>query len=190
MTARTHDLAAITAFTIVATVQTVRPISVATALLALLFNQVGGIFPDIDQPTAPFWRNLPIGRLFGKAFDKLLGDHRFLTHSLIGFILTGWLFHWLLHMLNLLVPKMDAHIVWWAFMIGVASHLFMDMFTKEGIPLLLPNPVKFGIPPIKALRLTTGKIGEKALFLGLLTFDFWFCSNQYINLTSVIHHIH
>jgi membrane-bound metal-dependent hydrolase YbcI (DUF457 family) len=92
-------------------------------------------------------------------------------------------------MLNLLVPKMDAHIVWWAFMIGVASHLFMDMFTKEGVPLLLPIPVKFGIPPLKALRLTTGKIGEKVLFLGLLAFDFWFCSNQYLNLTSIIHQI-
>lgn len=190
MTARTHDLAAITAFGIVATIQSVRPVTVATALLALLFNQIGGVFPDIDQPTAPFWRNLPIGRLFGKAFDRLLGGHRFLTHSLVGFALTGWLFHWLLHMLSLLIPKMDAHIVWWAFMIGVASHLFMDMFTKEGIPLLLPIPIKFGIPPFKAFRLTTGKIGEKALFLLLLAFDFWFCSSHYVNLTNIIHQIH
>ena len=185
MTARTHDLAAITAFSIVAVYQSVRPISAATILLALLFNQVGGIFPDIDQPTAPFWRNLPIGRLFGKAFDRLLGGHRFLTHSLIGLILTGWL----LHMLNLLVPKMDAHIVWWAFMIGVISHLFMDLFTKEGIPLLLPIPIKFGIPPLKALRLTTGKLGEKAVFLALLAFDFWFLSAHYQHLVAISHSI-
>jgi inner membrane protein len=189
MTARTHDLAAITAFGIVATIQTVRPVTVATALLALLFNQIGGIFPDIDQPTAPFWRNLPIGRLFGRTFDKLLGGHRFLTHSLIGLALTGWLFHWLFHMLNLLVPKMDAHIVWWAFMIGVVSHLFTDLFTKEGIPLLLPIPVKFGIPPIRAFRLTTGKLGEKAFFLALLAFDVWFCSVNYHQLAAIFHHI-
>jgi len=189
MTARTHDLAAITALGIVATVQTVRPITVATALLALLFNQVGGIFPDIDQPTAPLWRNLPIGRLFGKAFDKLLGGHRFLTHSLLGVVLTGWLFHWLLHMLNLLIPKMDAHIVWWAFMIGVASHLFMDLFTKEGIPLLLPIPVKFGFPPLKTFRLTTGKLGEKLIFLALLIFDVWYCSAHYQHLVQIFHHI-
>jgi membrane-bound metal-dependent hydrolase YbcI (DUF457 family) len=93
-------------------------------------------------------------------------------------------------MLNLLIPKMDAHIVWWAFMIGVASHLFMDMFTKEGIPLLLPVPIKFGIPPIRTLRLTTGKLGEKTVFLSLLAFDFWFCSTQYIILTNIIQHIH
>jgi len=190
MTARTHDLAAITAFGLVATIQTARPISVATALLALLFNQIGGIFPDIDQPTAPFWRNLPVGRLFGKAFDKLLGGHRFLTHSLIGFVLSGWLFHWLLHLLNLLIPMMDAHIVWWAFMVGVASHLLMDLFTKEGIPLLLPIPVKFGVPPVKSLRITTGKLGEKLVFISLLGFDVWFCSISYSQLAVIAHQIH
>ena len=189
MTARTHDLAAITAFGLVASVQTVRPITVATAVLAVLFNQIGGIFPDIDQPTAPFWRNLPVGRLFGKAFDKLLGGHRFLTHSLIGLALSGWLFHWLLHLLNLLAPKMDAHIVWWAFVIGVASHLFMDLFTKEGIPLLLPLPVKFGIPPLKAFRLTTGKLGERILFVALLGFNFWFWAANYPTLVNIFHHI-
>lgn len=189
MTARTHDLAAITAFGLVATVQSVRTVTVATAILAILFNQIGGIFPDIDQPTAPLWRNLPIGRWFGKAFDKLLGGHRFLTHSLLGLALFGWLFHALLHLLNLIIPKMDAHIVWWAFMIGMVSHLFMDLFTKEGIPLLLPIPIKFGVPPLKAFRVTTGKLAEKLIFVGLLVFDVWFCSAHYQSLSAIFHHI-
>ncbi len=189
MTARTHDLAAITAFCIVISVQPVRAISVATALLALLFNQIGGVFPDIDQPTAPLWRNIPIGKWFGKTFDKLIGGHRFLTHSLLGVLLTGWLFHWLFHLLNLIIPKMDAHIVWWAFMIGVASHLFMDLFTKEGIPLFLPIPFKIGFPPIRSWRLTTGKIGEKIIFVGLLGFDFWYLTNHYQEFVSIFHHI-
>jgi inner membrane protein len=189
MTARTHDLAAITAFGYIATVQSVRTISVATALLALLFNQIGGIFPDIDQPTAPFWRNLPIGKYFGKAFDKLLGGHRFITHSLLGVALFGWLAHGLFHALNLLVPKMDAHIVWWAFMIGVLSHLFMDLFTKEGVPLLLPLPFKFGIPPIRSLRITTGKIAEKTIFILILGVDIWYCSTHYVTIVTLFHHI-
>ena len=189
MTARTHDLAAITAFGLVASVQSVRTITVATALITVLFNQIGGIFPDIDQPTAPFWRNLPIGHIFGKAFDKLLGGHRFLTHSLLGLALFGWVGHWFLHLLNLLIPKMDAHIVWWAFMIGMVSHLFMDLFTKEGIPLFLPIPVKIGFPPLKAFRITTGKLGEKLIFLGLLGFNFWFWASHYSNLVNIFHHI-
>lgn len=189
MTARTHDLAAITAFGLVASIQSVRTVTVATALLAVLFNQIGGIFPDIDQPTAPLWRNLPVGRLFGKAFDKLLGGHRFLTHSLLGLALFGWVFHWLFHVLNLLIPRMDAHVVWWAFMIGMASHLLMDMFTKEGIPLFLPIPFKIGFPPLKALRITTGKLAEKAVFVAILVIDIWYCSAHYQHLANIFHHI-
>lgn len=189
MTARTHDLAAITAFGLVASIQSIRTVTVATAILAILFNQIGGIFPDIDQPTAPFWRNLPIGHLFGRAFDKLLGGHRFLTHSLLGLVLFGWVFHWFFHLLNLLIPKMDAHIVWWAFVIGMVSHLFMDLFTKEGIPLFLPIPVKVGIPPLKTFRLTSGKLGEKLVFLGLLAVDVWYTSSHYQQLVNIFHHI-
>lgn len=189
MTARTHDLAAITALGLVANVQSVRTISVATALLVLLFNQIGGIFPDIDQPTAPLWRNLPIGKLFGKAFDKLLGGHRFLTHSLIGVALFGWLFHWFFHLLNLLISKMDAHLVWWAFMIGLLSHLFMDLFTKEGVPLFLPLPLKVGLPPLKSLRITTGKLAEKLVFAAILLVDIWYCASHYARLADIFHHI-
>src|SRR5258708_7248053 len=69
MTARTHDLAAITALGLVALVFPVHDLTLSTALVAILANQIGGIVPDIDQPTAPLWRNLPIGRVFGKAFD-------------------------------------------------------------------------------------------------------------------------
>ncbi|MBX4197596.1 hypothetical protein KW801_03530, partial [Candidatus Saccharibacteria bacterium] len=69
------------------------------------------------------------------------------------------------------------------------SHLFMDLFTKEAIPLLLPLPVKFGIPPLKAFRLTTGKLGEKLIFLAILVFDVWFCSANYQHLVKIFHHI-
>jgi uncharacterized metal-binding protein len=57
MTARTHDLAAITALGAVILLEPLRTISLATALVALLANQLGGIAPDIDQPTAPFLTN-------------------------------------------------------------------------------------------------------------------------------------
>ncbi len=189
MTARTHDLAAITAFGLVVSIQSVRTVTLATALIAVLANQLGGIAPDIDQPTAPFWRNLPIGKLFGKVFDKLLGGHRFITHSLLGLALFGWGMHWLLHVLNLLIPKLDAHVAWWAFMIGMVSHLVMDTFTKEGVPWLLPIPIKFGMPPLRRLRVTTGKLVEKVIFLGLLAFDAGFCWHNYAHLADVVHHI-
>jgi hypothetical protein len=69
MLARTHDLAAITGLALVATVVSVPEMTLSTLIAALIANQVGGIAPDIDQPTAPFWRNLPVGSFFGRVFD-------------------------------------------------------------------------------------------------------------------------
>lgn len=158
MKARTHDLAAATGLAIVIVAASpLPPLSVATILVALVANQLGGIAPDIDQPTAPFWRNLPIGGIFGRFIAKMLGGHRFITHSIIGLALLGFLVHLLLTFLQPIMPKVQIEYVWWAFMIGAFSHLVMDSFTKEGVPWLLPLPVKFGFPPIKRLRIVTGK---------------------------------
>jgi inner membrane protein len=180
MTGRTHDLAAVTALGMVVLVHPVGNVSLATALVALLANQIGGLTPDIDQPTAPFWRNLPIGGLFGRVTDKLLGGHRFLTHSLAGAAAIGWLAHWLLVFLHPIMPRVDISLVWWAFMIGIASHLVMDTFTKEGVPWLLPIPYKFGIPPLKDLRVTTGRFVENLIiFPGLLALDAWLLASHY-----------
>src|SRR5882724_12108050 len=115
MTARTHDLTAITALGVVVLLQPLRAITLSTALIAVLANQLGGIAPDIDQPTAPLWRNLPAGKVFGKGFDKLTGGHRFLTHSLLGLALFGFLVHLLLGFLHPLMPHVNAGYVWWAF---------------------------------------------------------------------------
>jgi inner membrane protein len=169
--------------------QPARSVSVSAAILVVVANQLGGIAPDIDQPTAPFWRNLPIGGLFGKIMDKMLGGHRFITHSLIGLGLLGFLLHLLLVFLTPIMPSVDTGYVWWAFMIGAFSHLVLDTFTKEGVPWLLPIPFKFGIPPVKKLRVTTGKWAEKLLFFALLVFDIWYASSHYTHLVNLIHHI-
>jgi inner membrane protein len=189
VTARTHDLAAFTAFGIIVVTQPVRTVSVATALIALVANQLGGVAPDIDQPTAPFWRNLPIGKYLGKGVDKLLGGHRFITHSVLGLVLFGFGVRWLLDILHQIIPKMDIHIVWWAFMVGMISHLILDTFTKEGVPWLLPIPFKFGFPPVKKLRITTGKMAEKSIFILLAAIDIWYCATHYSHVVDIFHHI-
>lgn len=189
MTARTHDMAAITAFGYVALTQPIRTVTVTTALIAIVANQLGGIAPDIDQPTAPFWRNLPIGGMVGKLIGKMLGGHRFITHSLIGLVILGFGFKLVLEILHPIMPAADIHVIWWAFIIGVLSHLVLDTFTKEGVPWLLPIPLKIGLPPIKALRITTGKFMERGIFVGLFAFDIWLCSSHYPKLVEIFHHI-
>jgi inner membrane protein len=189
MTGRTHDAAALTALIGAAIIYPPTSLTLATALVALLANQIGGIAPDIDQPTAPFWRNLPlIGHIFGGFTDKLLGGHRFLTHSLIGVAALAWLAHWLLVFLSPVMHHIDITIVWYAFVIGLVSHLVMDTFTKEGVPWLLPIPIKFGFLPIKDLRITTGKFVETLIiFPGLLLLDVYLLSQHYHAIHTFVH---
>lgn len=187
MTGRTHDLAAITLLGAIIIVEPIQTVTLGTALVAVLANQIGGIAPDIDQPTAPFWRNLPIGGVIGRIIDKCLGGHRFLTHSLLGAAILGLAAHYLLVFLHPVMPHINTALVWQAFMVGVLSHLIMDSFTKEGVPWLLPIPIKFGFPPIKALRVTTGKAVENFLiFPGLIALDIWLYASHYQHLATLI----
>lgn len=192
MTGRTHDAAALTFLLIAATYYPPQSLTLSTALIAILANQIGGITPDIDQPTAPFWRNLPAEGIIGKVFDKLLGGHRFLTHSIMGLLIFAWLSRWFLGFIHPLTPTLDDTLVWYAFLIGLFSHLLMDTFTKEGVPWLLPVPYKFGLPPAKALRLTTGHFVETLIvFPGLIAIDIWIIGGHYSQLLVYLHqHIH
>jgi inner membrane protein len=188
MTGRTHDLAAITVLGAVVLAQPPHSVTLATGLVAVFANLIGGIAPDIDQPTAPLWRNLPIGTFFGRFFDRLLGGHRFITHSLLGAGLLGWLVGLLLQFFQPVMHGVDTNLVWWAFMIGVFSHLVMDSFTKEGVPWLLPIPFKFGFPPLKSLRLTTGKYVELFIvFPALLAINGWIYYTHYPQVLEILH---
>ncbi len=188
MTGRTHDLAAITALGVIVLAQQPRTVTLATGIVAVFANLVGGIVPDIDQPTAPFWRNLPVGKYFGKVFGLVNGGHRFLTHSLLGLALFGFTAHWLLVFVHPIMHSVNVDLVWWSFMIGMISHLLMDTFTKEGVPWLLPIPYKFGLPPIKSLRITTGHWVETlVVFPGLAVFNFWLYYLNYDKLLVILH---
>jgi inner membrane protein len=190
MIARTHDLAALTSLGIVVLIEPVRSITLATAILVVFANLVGGVTPDIDQPTAPLWRNLPVGKYFGKAFDVLSGGHRFLTHSILGLAIFGFLVHLLLVFLSPIMRNVDTGYVWWAFMIGMTSHLVMDSLTKEGVPWLLPIPIKFGFPPLKKFRVRTGHWAEKLIvFPSLLLANLLLYLSAHAKLLSVLHHI-
>jgi len=187
MKARTHDLAALSALAVFVVSQPSKTMTLGTALAAFLANQLGGIAPDIDQPTAPFWRNLPIGGFVGRIIGKMLGGHRFITHSILGLALFGFIVNWLLIFFQPLFPAIDTGFVWWAFMIGMASHLVMDSFTKEGVPWLLPLPIKFGIPPIKSWRITTGTWREGVVFGLLIIFVVAYCTYNYDAIRILLH---
>src|SRR3989344_3329643 len=147
MTGRTHDLAAFTALSYVVATQPIpQDLTLATVIVAISANFVGGLAPDIDQPTAELWGRLRGGRFWGKLFAPLLGGHGFISHSLVGIVLFGLAAKFILQMMStVLIVNMD--VVCWAFMIGFVSHLIMDTITRDGVPWLFPIPIRFGFPP-------------------------------------------
>lgn len=185
MTGKTHDIAAFGGLIIAASLMPARPITLATVVAVFLANQIGGIAPDIDQPTAPLWRLLPIGGVVGRFADNVLGGHRGLSHSLLGLGLFGWLVDRLLAFFHPLFPTVDNHLVWLAFMIGMLSHLIMDTFTKEGVVWLLPLPVKWGVPPWRAWRITTASWVEHFVVVPILLIaTLWLVNAYYSHLLA------
>ena len=57
-----------------------------------------------------------------------------------------------------------------AFDIGYLAHMFADMFTEEGVPLLFPWDYHFGIPPnpFGKLRIKTGHWFENLVIYPLV----------------------
>src|SRR4030043_1221116 len=173
MTGKTHDLAAFTALMLAVVLLPLPKISLASALVALGANMLGGLVPDIDESTSDFWDKFPLGSVLGQLVSPFLGAHRHLSHSFIGLFLIGYGFKYLLGLAgNFLL--VDMTIVWWAFMAGLVSHLAMDMLTPEGVPLLFPLPWHLGFPPLKALRIKNGGKLEKFLvFPGLIAINLY-----------------
>ena len=58
MTGRTHDLAAFTALNYIVATQPLEPITLPTVFVAISANFIGGLAPDLDQPTSSFWHKL------------------------------------------------------------------------------------------------------------------------------------
>ena len=189
MTSRTHDLAAFTGLTLYVAFFTLPEMSLATMIGAVGANFVGGLAPDLDEPTAELWQRIRGGSILSRIFAPILGGHRFISHSLFGVWLTDWLLRLFLNKLGDVI-LVDMTIMRYSFLIGYLSHLFTDMLTKEGVPLFFPLPFHIGLPPIKKLRIKTGGIWEKSvIFPGLILlngFLIWQYYSKFLYLLSLI----
>lgn len=188
MTGRTHDLAGFTALSLVVATQPLQEITLATAIVSVSANFIGALAPDIDQPTAKLWHSIRGGSIIGKLISPLLGGHRFISHSIIGIFLFGFLAKAILGMIGT-VLIVDLNIVWLAFMIGYISHLLMDTLTRDGVPWLFPIPFNFGVPPLKFLRIKTGGIVEKSfIFPGLVISNIYIYYTHYQKFLELLRH--
>ncbi|TKI05602.1 metal-dependent hydrolase [Martelella alba] len=124
---------------------------VAGALLTCLL-------PDIDHPQSFLgqrlrWLSTPIARLFG---------HRGFTHSLLA-IVAGVALFGLKFEPNRLIPLDALH----GMIIGYLSHIFADMLTPAGVPLLWPCRWRFRLPIIVSVK---GHQLERIICLAILVF--------------------
>lgn len=115
-----------------------------TATLFVLGGLIGGIFPDIDNPSSYMGKlSAPISTIIGE-INELLGktgaNHRGILHDptiyLIGIVLSYMFF-----------PPLIG------FFIGCLSHIFLDMFNPKGVPCLLLHRISLG-------KFKSGEIGS------------------------------
>lgn len=177
MTARTHDAFAFASLVTVAAFYPPSSLNLLTLFAAIIGNNIGALMPDMDSAGNRLWDLLPAGNFLGRIFKRIFYKHRTLSHSFLGLFLIYKGLLWLLP--KFLNPSfIDPKIVLYSVMIGYISHLLSDSLTKEGLPLLFPLKINFGIPPIASLRITTGKWVEKYLifpgvWIGLIVFIYY-----------------
>lgn len=182
MIARTHDVGAVALLLTTAVWLELGPLPTATIIACLIANQIGALLPDIDQASNQLWELLPANKFFSKFLHKFFGSHRTLSHSILGVIIIYKVSEWLIF--KLINPSfVNPGLVFWALIIGYVSHLLLDLMTEEGLPLLFPIKWKFGIPPIKKLRIKSGKWVEKFIIFPLiLVYIVWFVAKNWIDL--------
>jgi inner membrane protein len=186
MTARTHDAFAFAFLITIAAYFPPESINVLTLFSGVLAADIGALLPDLDGAGNRLWDLLPHGDRLGKILRRVFYKHRTITHSLLGFFAIYKFFEWLLP--KFLNPSfIDPNIVFACLMIGYVSHLLADSFTEEGLPLLFPLRTKFGIPPIEAWRMKTGKWFENfVVFPGLGVYLIWFIYNNQEKLIHIL----
>lgn len=113
---------------------------------------VGSLLPDIDSIHSKIGRAfLPVS-----AAMQLVFGHRGIFHTL--------LFPIVLSLILILCHFFSANIVFLLpLLIGYISHLLLDLFNPEGVPLLWPLNIKFSVPLAE-----TGSFMERIVFVLLV----------------------
>lgn len=186
MTSRTHDIFAFASLVTVAASYPPNSLNIITVVSSSIGCIVGSLLPDIDQASNKLWDLLPGGNLVGKIFRKLFLGHRTISHSFLGIFLVNKLLWWLLP--KILNPGfVNVEIVYYSMMIGFVSHILIDAFTEEGLPLFFPIKWRVGFPPIASWRIKTGKWFEKYIvFPGAVFYTFFFIIKNQEKIVNIL----
>jgi membrane-bound metal-dependent hydrolase YbcI (DUF457 family) len=155
---------------------------VKTVTLALLMKKVvyylmvafGALLPDIDNARSKFGHKLG---WVSKEIQHIAG-HRAIFHSILGLALGSLLAIGLQQLVIYLLAQRGftapalyirgSYLVFFAVLFGCIMHIAADALTQGGVPLLWPNPTRFGFPPNPRWRFRTGTWPEFVIVWGLM----------------------
>lgn len=123
----------------------------STSVLALA--GLGSLLPDIDTPKASLGRLFPLSPWIEHRFG-----HRQITHSWILIVFCLVIF-------SPMAIFSSTRLKFTGLMLGIISHIMIDMANPSGVPLFYPNPSRFVFPERKESRI---EVGSKKEFI-LLT---------------------
>ena len=133
---------------------------------------VGSLLADIDTTTSGVGK---FARPLSGWVETRFG-HRTVTHSLLFCLLLGLILWPLEHF---------QPASYWAFLWGYLSHLLLDTFNVNGVPLLWPARVQFWFFPARSMRIKYGSPAESvvALICLGLGFGLWFIGQDGFDTT-------
>lgn len=178
MTGRTHNAIAFASLVTVAVINPPANLNVLTFVGCIVAADIGALFPDMDQAGNDLWNLLPATHSLGGILKRIFYKHRTITHSLVGLFLIFKFLQWLLpKFLNPIF--LNPNLILISFLVGYISHLVADSFTEEGLPLLFPINITFGIPPIKSWRIKTGHWFENLIiYPAVWIYLIWFIRDK------------
>lgn len=124
-----------------------------TTTLAL--SAIGALLPDMDTPKSALGRIFP----FSKIIEEKYG-HRQVTHSWIFIAISLVFFIPFIFFLGLLR--------YLGIIIGIISHIMIDMANPSGVPFFYPDPARFVFPEDKSSRVEVNSKREYILFAVLI----------------------
>lgn len=150
MTGKTHIIGGMTASLAFAQVTNYDPVLLVGA------GVIGAVLPDICHGGSKIGRALPV---LSKVINVLFG-HRSFTHSFLFLLIIGAL-------MNSFVSNESVTA---GILVGMVSHLVLDMATKNGIKLLFPFKVRVRFP----ITTRTGGTVESVVLAGLSVLSVYF----------------
>lgn len=128
---------------------------VTETLIVTLTTGTAALLPDLDSPRSYIGSRVPLISIA----TRITFGHRGSLHSLLAAAVWIMLLTAGLKALGLSYNGIILN----SFLVGYLSHLFLDMLTPKGIPLLWPLKIKISLPLVQ-----TGGIAEKLILFPAL----------------------